>query len=91
MSKKTIESVLGKAILDNEFRNALFAFPDDALADFDLSVAEKNMLKRVDSETLELLANIIKPHFARKVLNGEAKLAAPRGTTLDIKKLSNSK
>jgi len=59
MSKRSFESVLGKAILDAEFRNTLFAFPDDVLADFDLSIAEKNLLKRVDSETLELLAKTL--------------------------------
>ncbi len=59
MSKQSLESAIGKAILDIEFRNTLFAFPDEALADFDLSAAEKNMLKRVDCETLELLAKTL--------------------------------
>lgn len=65
MSKQSLESAIGKAILDNEFRNTLFAFPDEALADFDLSAAEKNMLKRVDCETLELLEKTLNARLDR--------------------------
>jgi hypothetical protein len=59
MSKKSIETAIGKAILDTKFRAALLAAPDEALASFDLSAAEKNTLKRVDGETLEWLARTI--------------------------------
>jgi hypothetical protein len=59
MSKKSIEAAIGKAILDAKFRAALLAAPDKALAGFDLSSAEKNTLKRVDGETLELLARVL--------------------------------
>jgi hypothetical protein len=55
MTKEAVETVLGKALLDAEFRAALFAFPEDALAGFRLSATEKNLLKRVDSETLDFL------------------------------------
>ena len=55
MTKEAVETVIGKALLDAEFRSALFAFPEDALAGFRLSTAEKNMLKHVDSETLDFL------------------------------------
>lgn len=57
MSKEAVESVLGKALLEAEFRAALLANPDDALEGFDLTKVEKAALKRLDDETLESLAH----------------------------------
>ena len=37
MSKEAVESVLGKVLLEAEFRAALLADPDQALAGFDLT------------------------------------------------------
>ena len=59
MSKEIMECVIGKAVLEAEFRDALLANPDQALAAFDLSEAEKSSLKRMDSETLEALARAL--------------------------------
>lgn len=59
MSKKALESAIGKSILDQEFRQFLFALPDEALSHFRLTHAEKNAIKRLDSETLEFLAKTL--------------------------------
>lgn len=59
MSQTSIESVIGKAILNDEFHQLLFADPEQALSGFSLTQTEKTKLRRVDSETLELLANIL--------------------------------
>jgi len=59
MSKEAVESVIGKAILDAEFRKALFADPEKALAGFDLSETEKAQLKGLDSETLDAMGNTL--------------------------------
>jgi hypothetical protein len=48
-----LEAVIGRAILSAEFRMAFFADPDEALADFDLTEAERAALKRVDAESLD--------------------------------------
>ncbi len=56
MSKTVLESVIGKALMEAEFRQALLADPDQALAGFDLTEAEKASLKNMDSETMEALA-----------------------------------
>ena len=59
MSKEAVESVLGKVLLDAEFRIALLADPEGTLASFDLSRAEKAGLKRLDGETLDALAHFL--------------------------------
>lgn len=59
MTKESVELAIGKALLDEEFRNLLFAKPEQALAGFDLKPAEKSRLLRVDSETLEFLAQTL--------------------------------
>jgi hypothetical protein len=59
MSKEAVESVLGKALLDTEFRYLLLANPDQALAGFNLTITEKARLKKIDCETLEVLAHTL--------------------------------
>ena len=59
MSKIVMESVIGKAILEPDFREALLANPDQTLAGFDLTLAEQTLLKRMDCETMEQLARAL--------------------------------
>ncbi len=68
MSKEIMEYVIGKAVLEAEFREALLAKPDQTLAAFDLSEAEKSSLKRMDSETLEALARALSVPAHEKVV-----------------------
>ena len=56
MSKSVLEAVIGKALVEAEFRAALLADPEQALAGYELSDREKASLKSMDSETLELAA-----------------------------------
>lgn len=58
MSQTSIERILGKTILDAEFRDAFLAEPEKTLAAFALTVREKNYLKRMDAETLDQLATL---------------------------------
>ena len=59
MSKEAVESVIGKAVLDGEFRRLLMADPEKALAGFALTDSEKAELKNLDSETLDTLGNTL--------------------------------
>ncbi len=59
MAKEAVERVIGKALLNAEFRELLFAKPEEALSGFDLTAAEKKRILWVDSETLELLAQTL--------------------------------
>ena len=65
MSQKSIESVIGKSILNDEFRLLLFEDPDKALAGFPLTRAERAKIMIVDSETLETLANTLDQRLGR--------------------------
>lgn len=56
MSQNSVEHVIGKALLDADFRDMLLANPEQALSGFALTESEKKYLKRVDAETLDELA-----------------------------------
>ena len=56
MSKEALQSVIGKAVTDAQFRNTLFADPDTALAGYDLTPSEIAALKAIDAETLDNVA-----------------------------------
>jgi hypothetical protein len=59
LSQESFEAIIGKLLLDASFREALLAAPDQTLASFDLTEEEKTNLKRLDSETLEILAHTL--------------------------------
>jgi hypothetical protein len=65
MSQTSVETVIGKAILNDEFRLLLFEDPDKMLAGFSLTSAEKAKLRIVDSETLDLLASLLAERLGR--------------------------
>ena len=56
MSKEALQSVIGRAVTDAQFRNTLFANPESALAGYDLTPAEITSLKAIDAETLDQMA-----------------------------------
>ena len=56
MSQISVELALGRAILDSDFRERFFENPEEALAVFDLTQEEKTRIKKVDSETMDMMA-----------------------------------
>jgi len=74
MSQEAVEAVIGKALLNAKFRTALLANPDQALAVFDLSRAEITKLKRLDVETLDVLADWLDEQGSEIKLNMETSL-----------------
>jgi len=65
MSREAVESLIGKAIRDTEFRKALFADPEKALAGYDLSETEKAQLRSLDSETLDAMSNTVDARISK--------------------------
>ena len=53
MSQRELEAVIGRAIVDQEFRMELFANPTAALAGYELSDTEVAALWSVDAESLD--------------------------------------
>jgi hypothetical protein len=76
VSQQALEAILGRCVLDVDYRALLFADPDQALAGYKLSREERAALLAVDAETLDALANHVGGHLAR----GE-RLAQARGET----------
>ena len=72
MSRHALEDVIGRAILDEEFRMTLFADPASALAGYELTAAELMALKSMDAENLDACADVL----GRQVLR-MLDLAAP--------------
>jgi hypothetical protein len=58
MSQRELEAVIGRAIVDQEFRMELFAHPTAALAGYELSEMEVAALRSVDAESLDACAGI---------------------------------
>ncbi len=58
MSQKELEAVIGRAIVDQEFRMELFANPTAALAGYELTEAEIAALRMVDAESLDACGGI---------------------------------
>ncbi len=56
MSKKAVEAIIGKAVLDAGFREALLANPAEALAGYELTEQEMAGLKELDAESLNAMA-----------------------------------
>ena len=68
MSQEAVQAIIGKAVLDSEFRQALFADPESALEGYDLSEQEVATLKGIDSETMESLAGTLDERISKAVI-----------------------
>ena len=75
MSQRELEAVIGRAILDQEFRMALFANPTAALAGYELTEAEIAALRSVDAESLDACGK----GLARRILNALSSTAPDLG------------
>ena len=65
MSKQAVEAIIGKAVIDAEFREALFANPDGVLAEYDLTDEETVALKAIDFETMESFAGTLDERISK--------------------------
>ena len=68
MSKEAVEAVIGKAVLDSEFREALFANPEEVLAEYDLTEEEVAALRAIDFETMESFAGTLDERISKMQL-----------------------
>jgi hypothetical protein len=71
MSREALEAIIGKAVLDTEFREALFANPDEVLAGYDLSEEEVAALKAIDAEAMESFAGTLDEAFSKLIIAAE--------------------
>jgi hypothetical protein len=60
VSRKALEAIIGRAVLDDEFRLLLFADPNSVLTGYYLTKAELASVKSVDAESLDACAKILR-------------------------------
>jgi hypothetical protein len=79
MSREAVESVVGRAVLDGEFREALFASPEETLAGYNLAEDEVAALKGIDAETMETLAGTLNERISKAFIafESEADITGP--------------
>ena len=68
MGKDAVEAVIGKAVLDSQFREVLFANPEEALAEYDLTEEETTALRAIDFETMESFAGTLDERISKTYL-----------------------
>lgn len=56
MSKKAVEQIIGRMVTDPEFRDLFFSTPEQALAEYDLTMDERQALLKMDSKHIEEFA-----------------------------------
>lgn len=71
MSRQTLEAVIGRAILDEEFRLALFADPEAALAEYELTADEMVALKWADAESIDVCAVMLGERILQRLTMGQ--------------------
>lgn len=69
MTKEALQSVIGRAVTDADFRHTLFANPDVALADYDLTPEELASLKAIDYETMDDVAGTLDDRMSKVAWN----------------------
>ena len=67
MSQQAIETILGKAVMEDEFRSTLFSDADSALAGYDLTASESAALKGMDVEALENFAGGLDQRISKSI------------------------
>jgi hypothetical protein len=70
MSLADVQTVIERAVQEEEFRKELFANPDEALSGYDLSESEAAALKSIDSETLESVAGDVDERLSKAYFIG---------------------
>jgi hypothetical protein len=72
MSKEAVQAVIGKAVTESEFRELLFANPEEALEGFELTEEEMAALKAIDAETMESFAGDLDERISKSLIGSVA-------------------
>jgi hypothetical protein len=63
MAQETVERLLGRILTDANFRHRLFAEACKELVDFDLLEHERESLRKLDRDAVELLSQKLDPRI----------------------------
>jgi hypothetical protein len=56
MSQQAVQNLIGRAVMDVEFRELLFSDPDKAFEGYDLTEEEKTVLRNLDADEVASFA-----------------------------------
>lgn len=68
MTKEAVQTVIGQAVVDREFRESLFADPDEVLAGYELTEEEIVALKAMDADTVESFAGALDERISKAMV-----------------------
>lgn len=84
MSHKDVEQVISRAVIDEQFRDLLFASPNEALAGHDLSADERQALQGLSREKFDnALGDLELLSATGGAATGGAAATTPIGTRFD--------
>jgi hypothetical protein len=69
MSAESVEQIIGKAIVDGEYRELLFSDPNKALEGYELTEEESAALRGIEREKLDEVATEIEERISRSGLS----------------------
>jgi hypothetical protein len=70
MSQDAVSQIIGRAVIDTEFRNLLFSNPDQALEGIDLTDDEIDALKNLRQEDLEDFSTKLDSRITKRAWRG---------------------
>jgi hypothetical protein len=76
MTQAAVQAVIGRAVTDAGFREALFADPAQALAGYDLSAEEMAALEALDAEQVAAFAGTLDERISKSAF---ARMGLPDG------------
>lgn len=70
MSQEAVSQIIGRAVVDAEFRELLFSNPDQALQGFDLTEDENEVLKNLSQADLEDFSTKLDSRITKRAWRG---------------------
>ncbi len=70
MSLEAVQQVIGRAVIDSEFRQLLIANAREACSDYDLSEEELAALEALDSASLQSFVGSLDPRLSKSAGRG---------------------
>ena len=70
MSKEAVEAIVGRAVIDDAFRETLLLHPDRALAGYDLDEGDLDVLRETGAESLEAFAGSLDERISKSDYQG---------------------
>ena len=65
MSLENVQTIIGRAILEPEYRDLLFSDPAKALEGYDLTEEEAQAVKGIEKEKLNVLSNELEERISK--------------------------